>query len=338
MQSLSVIYRPTEWEDCLGQSSIIKILKQQLLNKKYSNCYLFTGPSGVGKTTLARILANKINNNVGSAIEIDGASNNGVDQVRAIIEDAKERSLVSPYKIYVIDECHAITSQGWQAFLKCLEEPPAHTIFIFCTTNIEKVPETIQNRCMRFNFNRVSISEIENKLKDICLNEGIKPDTESLNYISKLANGSVREAIATLEKCLDYNMDLNINNVLECLGNFSHKTLFKLTNAIIDNDEKNILLTTNEIFKNSSSLVRFVDYYFTFILDLSKYCLFKNTEIINIPSCYKEDLDYTTSIEDGSKYFTWLANKLLDLKLLLKQDTTGRDTLDLSLINMSRGN
>ena len=220
MLSLSVKYRPTKFEEVCSQKAIVKILNRQLELKDYSNCYLFSGPSGTGKTTIARIFSNKINNGVGEPIEIDAASNNGVDNIRSIIDEAKERSLVSEYKIFIIDECHMITTAGWNAFLKCIEEPPKYTIFMFCTTNPEKIPSTILNRVMRFNLSKINLVDIESRLDYISNQEKLLNYKEAINYISKIANGSLREAIADLEKCLNYSNDLKIENILECLGSF----------------------------------------------------------------------------------------------------------------------
>lgn len=334
MPALSVKYRPKEFEDVCSQSSIIKILKRQLELKQYSNCYLFSGFSGTGKTTLARIFATKINNGEQGTIEIDGASNNGVDNIRNIIESAKERSLVSEYKIYIVDEAHMITTAGWNSFLKTLEEPPVHTIFIFCTTNPEKLPITIQNRLMKFNLSRISIEEIKSRLDYICEQENIINYKEAIDYIAKISNGSLRNAISNLEKCINYNKDLNINNVLECLGNFSYTNLFELTNAIIDGSKENILKITNNIYLNGDDINYFIDLYLTFILDLINYCLFKDLNLIKIPSYMKKDLDYTIKIENNSKYFTWLSNQVLNIKNTIKQDINSKTTVEIMLLNL----
>ena len=153
--------------------------KNSLKNRDFKNALLFCGSSGCGKTTCARIFANEINQGFGEPIEIDAASNNGVENIRMITKAANERALDGEYKIYIIDETHALTSQSWQAFLKCLEEPPKYTIFIFCTTDPQKIPETILNRVMRFNFTRIPIEQIKDRLKYISFDR-IK---EELNII-----------------------------------------------------------------------------------------------------------------------------------------------------------
>ena len=172
MESLAVKYRPRTFDSVCSQSSIVKILQRQLDTGEISNTLLFCGSSGCGKTTCARIFANEINKGVGNPIEIDAASNNGVDNVKQIIREANERSIDSEYKVYIIDECHSLTNQAWQAFLKCIEEPPKYTIFIFCTTDPQKIPETIKNRVQKFTFNRISVDKIKERLTFICRSEG----------------------------------------------------------------------------------------------------------------------------------------------------------------------
>lgn len=171
-KTLAVKYRPKTFDDVTEQGSIKIILQQQLENDEIKNAYLFCGPAGCGKTTCARIFANEINKGLGNPIEMDAASNSGVDDVRNIIQQAQTKSLDSEYKVFIIDECHSISNTGWQAFLKLIEEPPAKSIFIFCTTDPERIPKTILSRVQRYNFTKISQQGIIDRLRYILENEG----------------------------------------------------------------------------------------------------------------------------------------------------------------------
>lgn len=166
-QSLAVKYRPTYFYSLTEQSAIKEILENQVKTKTFQHGYLFTGPAGTGKTTSARIFANMINDGKGNPIEVDAASNSGVDNIRQIIEDAKRKPLDAEYKIFIVDECHSLSNGAWQALLKTLEEPPKFTVFIFCTTNPEKVPETILSRVQRYAFQKISTQGIADRLRYI---------------------------------------------------------------------------------------------------------------------------------------------------------------------------
>ena len=171
-KTLAVKYRPKTFDDVTEQGSIKIILQQQLSSGEIKNAYLFCGPAGCGKTTCARIFANEINNGLGNPIEMDAASNSGVDDVRNIIQQAQTKSLDSEYKVFIIDECHSISNTGWQAFLKLIEEPPAKSIFIFCTTDPQKIPRTILSRVQRYDFTKISQKGIVDRLRYILENEG----------------------------------------------------------------------------------------------------------------------------------------------------------------------
>ena len=339
MEALAVRYRPQTFEDVCSQESIIKILKRQIETIQVKNCYLFCGASGCGKTTIARIFAKEINNHLGNPIEIDGASNNGVDNVKQIIASASERALDGgKYKIYIIDECHMLTTQAWNAFLKCIEEPPVFTIFIFCTTDPQKIPATILNRCQRFNFNRIKSDIIRERLISISDKEGFSNCTDTCDYISRICNGQMRDAISLLEKCADYNTDLSITNALNALGNYSYDVEFKLINHIIDGNVKEVLEIINDIFQDGGDLKLFIEQFLTFCLDLCKFALSNDYQVTSLPHSYEEELKRATSFQDAPKYYNYVVDKLLALKNMLKTDSNIRNTVEVVLMGITNCN
>ena len=342
-KSLATKYRPQTFEEVSGQTNIVQILKRQLETNSFKHTYLFCGPSGDGKTTIARIFAKNLNHGLGEPIEIDGASNNGVDNVRAIIDESKSRAMDAEYKVIIVDECHMLTIQAWNAFLKCLEEPSEYTIFVFCTTDPQKIPQTVQNRCQRFNLSRIDTNLIRDRLLYVSKCEGFTNYNEACDYISKLSNGGMRDALSLLEKASDYSNDLSINNVLNALGNFSYKVFLELENALYDGDQATILRIIEDSFRSGNDLKLFVEQFLDFTLDINKYCLFKDISMTKIPSSIEKNdgtklnLEYVINIENPIQYYNSLITKLLDLKTQLKYDTTPKTTIEVQLINFSRG-
>lgn len=334
MISLSVKYRPTKFNDVSSQTSIIRILSRQIDTNTFKNAYLFCGSSGCGKTTIARIFANEINKHQGNPIEIDAASNNGVDNVKQIIKSASERSLDSEYKIYIIDECHALTSQAWQAFLKCIEEPPRYTIFIFCTTEKNKVPDTIKNRCQVFNFNRIPSELIRLRLEYICKNEGFINYFDACDYISRICKNQMRDGIAFLEQCAAYDNDLNLENVLKVLGSYSYSVYFKLINSLIDGNLDSIITIINNIYNDGNDLKLFVDQFLSFILDISKYIICNSLTVTKFPNNQLEEIKKATNFENPLQYYQYIMNKLMTLKNDIKNDTDIKSTVDVYFIQM----
>ena len=335
-ESLAVKYRPKTFSEICGQSSIVKIITRQIEMNEFKNGCLFAGASGCGKTTIDHIVANMINNGQGEPIEIDAASNNGVENVRQIIHDAQERSIDSKYKVYIIDECHSLTNQAWQAFLKCIEEPPTYTIFIFCTTDPQKIPETIKNRVQRFTFNRISTEQIRERLAYICRMEGFTNYEESVDYLSRMAEGGARAAITFLDKCSSYSTDLNINNVLAALGNYSYDTFFSLINNMIDGNEAEVLSIISKFYDEGNDLKLFVDQFLNFCMDVTKYSLFKSPEVTRIPSSMEPQLQGSTNFDNASRYYTYVIDKLLVLKNMLKNDNSPRSTIEILFLQITR--
>lgn len=225
-----------------------------------------------------------------------------------------------------------ITTAGWNAFLKCIEEPPKYTIFIFCTTDFQKIPQAISNRCQIFSLNRIKDKDIKERLLYICNKEGIN-GLDGIDYIAKISQGSMRQAISYLDKCKDYSNDITIENAIECLGNYSYDIFFKLTNSIIDNNKSELFNIFDDLYISGTDLKLFISNYFDFILQLYKYIIFKDISITDIPTAYKQSVDYTVNIQNADKFFNSLLNRLLDIKQSIKFDSNIKTTIEVMLIN-----
>lgn len=342
-KSLATKYRPKEFSEVVEQGVTVRILQRVLEKGAPKNAYLFAGASGSGKTTLARIFANKLNNGCGTPIEIDAASNNGVENVRAIIESADQRSLDSIYKVFIIDEAHSITTQGWQAFLKCLEEPPMYTIFMFCTTEPHKIPATILNRLQRYNIAKISNEGIRTRLEYICQQEGFTNYSETCDLISKICQGCMRDAITMLDQCSDFSEDLCLENSKQILGNVSAEVMMKLTNFLLDGNEEKMFAVIESLFQEGVDLKQFMSNYLEFVLDLCKYIIFQTIGVTNIPEYLETvqdqytNLRYTVGFENSLVWFNKLADKVLDIKNAIKYDTSYKTTIEAYLIRICRG-
>lgn len=284
MISLATKYRPSKLEDVVGQSVTVDILRYQIEKEILAGALGFFGASGCGKTTIARIVSNMINDNKGHPIEIDAASNNSVDDVRNIIEGASQRSLDSKYKVYIIDECHAISSQGWQAFLKLLEEPNKYTKFIFCTTNPEKIPDTVISRLQTFTFTKISDEQIVDRLRYICRAEELELDDNSLKFITRISNGSMRQSIANLEKCTKTSKIVSYEEVVKIAGSSNYDLMIELFKSIYNKNDKIAVSIVENVYKSGKDLKLFVFEFLKFILDLSKAKIFENNlSITSLP-------------------------------------------------------
>lgn len=302
-QSLAIKYRPTTFDDVVEQSTIKTILQYQLDNNLTKNAYLFCGGAGTGKTTCARIFANAINHYQGNAIEIDAASNSGVDDVREIIKQAKTKSLESEYKIFIIDECHSLSNTAWQALLKLIEEPPVKSVFIFCTTDPQKIPKTILSRVQRFDFQRISTGSIVKRLVYILnkeqneQNEFTTIEDDAVEYIAKIADGGMRDAITLLDKCLSYDKEITLYNVVNALGVLDFGEMFTLLESIIEKDKNGIIEFIEGVHYSGRDLKMFIKQFTTFVLDVAKYQISNSPDkdvsfqFIQIPQIYKPQLD-----------------------------------------------
>ena len=297
-ESLAVKYRPKVFEDMTEQSAIKEILMNQLETKTFQHGYLFTGPSGTGKTTSARIFANMINVGNGNPIEVDAASNSGVDNIRQIIEDAKRKPLDAEYKIFIVDECHSLSDSSWQALLKTLEEPPKFTIFIFCTTNPEKIPETILSRVQRYAFQKISNEGIIERLNNILEKESkesklpISWSTDAVEYIAKVSSGGMRDAITLMDKCLSLSNNLSLKYVLQAIGSEDYNTFITFLSALEKKEKEVSIKVVEDVYNAGKDVKQFMKDFSKFILEVEKYALYNNFDYISLPNTLENELEH----------------------------------------------
>jgi DNA polymerase-3 subunit gamma/tau len=246
-------YRPETFEDVVGQSAITKTLENAIKSNHLAQALLFTGPRGVGKTTCARILAKKINHESGAydpdedfafnIFELDAASNNGVDQIRSIVDQVRIPPQVGKYKVYIIDEVHMLSNAAFNAFLKTLEEPPAHAIFILATTEKHKIIPTILSRCQIFDFKRITVSAMREHLKRIALKEGIHAEEDALQIIAQKADGALRDSLSIFDRVVSFSgKELTVKAVTENLNVLDRETYFDVTDLLLENNIPQLLV------------------------------------------------------------------------------------------------
>lgn len=331
--SLAVKYRPTDLSDVVGQEETRTILTNQLQKHDLRNAYLFCGPAGCGKTTTARIFANMINQNTGGILELDAASNNSVEDVRSISQQAGTQSLTSEYNIFLLDEVQAFSSSAWGAMLKTLEEPPAKAIFIMCTTNPEKIPKTILSRVQRYDFQRISQKGIFNRLHSIALEElgsvkDIIIEHDALEYIAKIADGGMRDAITMLDKCLAYSTELTVDVVLKALGIADYDVMFELLVALHTKNAETVMKIIDQIYAQGKDLKLFIKTFMDFILDMCKYNVTRSSDFVKIPPSYNlEEYSY-----DVYAYCTRLLDCLISLIEQLRWETAPKSVIESTLM------
>ena len=274
-------FRPQEFEDVKGQDHIVTTLKNQIKADRIGHAYLFCGTRGTGKTTIAKIFAKAVNcehpvdgspcgecpsckaiatGNSMNVIEIDAASNNGVDNIRQIREEVEYRPTEGKYKVYIIDEVHMLSIGAFNALLKTLEEPPSYVIFILATTEAHKIPITILSRCQRYDFRRISIDTIAGRLNDLMEQEKVVVEERAIRYIAKAADGSMRDALSLLDQCIAFYLgqELTYDKVLETLGAVDTEVFSRLLRQILDKDVKGAIATVEELVTEGRELGQFV--------------------------------------------------------------------------------
>lgn len=311
-QTLYRKYRPSSFEEVVGQKVVIKTLKNSILNNKISHAYIFAGPRGTGKTSIAKILAKTVNcknldgtnpcNNCSSCIEfndkksidiieIDAASNNGVDEIRELKSKVNLVPSLGKYKVYIIDEVHMLTTGAFNALLKTLEEPPSHIIFILATTEPHKIPATILSRCQRFDFKKISDNDLIERMKVIIEKENIEIEENALIEIARLADGGMRDSLSILDQAISYcNDKIKLDDIYEINGIITKEKIRKIIEYINNKNIESLFSLINELNNDGKDFVKVSEEIILFLRDL----ILKNS----VPEYFKEN-NYNIDIYDN---------------------------------------
>lgn len=344
-------YRPVDFDNVYGQEEVVKVIKNAIINNKVSHAYLFCGPRGTGKTTIAKIIAKLVNcehlengepcgkcynclnfMNSNDIVEIDAASNNGVDEIREIRDKVNLVPSNAKYKVYIIDEVHMLTTQAFNALLKTLEEPPAHVIFILATTEPHKIPLTIASRCQKFRFSKISDDLIAQRLRQIADFENIDIDNDALFEIARLADGGMRDAINILDQLVAYtNSKITLDDIYKVNGSVSYSDLYELLRAITFNDKVRIIEFVDDIDKNGKEINKFVEEMIIFLKDV---VLYKNADFLSNIEMKNENIKLVSEIYSNRNLYD-LIESLNSVQNVIKLSTHGSIIFLTSILKFS---
>ena len=300
-------YRPTTFEEVAGQQHVVKTLRNALSTGKIAHAYLFAGPRGTGKTTMAKLLAKALNCEDGigcqcnackncvaindgshpDVLELDAASNNGVDEIRELIDKVKYGTILGRYKVYIIDEVHMLSAGAFNALLKTLEEPPEHVIFILATTEPHKILPTILSRCQRYDFSKVQDNDIRERIKVILSTEHVTYDEEAVNLIISLADGGMRDALSILDQVLAYSGDtLNVSDILDIFSLESKEEKLALITSIAEGDTKDVLLRLKRYIEKGTDIKRLTN---DLLMILKDILIYRTSDTLDFSEVLKEE-------------------------------------------------
>ena len=350
-------YRPNNLDELVGQKFISITLKQALLTKKIAPAYLFNGPRGTGKTSSARIFAKSLNCQAfdqptitpcckcdlcrqitdGSAldiIEIDAASNTGVENIREIIERARFAPTQARWKVYVIDECHMLSTAASNALLKTIEEPPSRVVFILATTNPERVLNTIKSRCQKFDFRRISPSDIFQHLSDIAEKESIEYEAQALKMIAKRSNGGMRDAQSLLEQLNLLPEGITINNIQNLLGEVSESELTNLIKSLVENNPESLIDTCNKLYDAGNEPLQIIIGLLNITRDLLLHTTNnKYSELYYTSDEFRDELDKISKTINKSTIINW-HNNLRNIEYQIKSSDNPRLWFEIHLTGL----
>jgi DNA polymerase III subunit gamma/tau len=356
-QALYRVYRPQSFNDVVGQQHIIKTLQNALVQEKFSHAYLFSGPRGTGKTTAAKILAKAVNcekapiaepcnecatcrgitdGSISDVIEIDAASNNGVDEIRDIRDKVKYAPSAVRYKVYIIDEVHMLSIGAFNALLKTLEEPPAHVIFILATTEPHKIPLTIISRCQRFDFKRISPEDIVYRMKEVLGSEELEVSEDALYEIAKASEGGMRDALSLLDQSISYSTDkVSLEDVLSITGAVSQSFIVKIVQAIFNKNIVEALDSVESLIKNGKDPARFVEDLIFYYRDVLLYQASEENAYLLEKAAVNEEFKELSSKMDSAFIYKVIA-ELNQTQQEMKWSNHPRVLLEVALVKLAQ--
>ncbi|MCT4509926.1 MAG: DNA polymerase III subunit gamma/tau [Tepidibacter sp.] len=357
-KALYRVYRPLKFEDVIGQEHITKTLKNQIDNNNIAHAYLFSGTRGTGKTSTAKIFARAVNcinpsnhepcneceickgilnDSIMDVVEIDAASNNGVDDIRELRENVKYPPTKGKYKVYIIDEVHMLSQGAFNALLKTLEEPPYYIIFILATTEAHKIPATILSRCQKYDFKRVKVDDIVIRMKKICDDLNIQVEEKALNLIARNSGGALRDALSILDQCVSYSEnEIKYSDVVNLLGTVNIDFLFDMSEYIIKQDTKHALELLNELIICGKDIKNFltdlIDHFRNLMVCKVSHELY---EIINLPVETIDLLKNQSESVDLNNVIR-IINLLSDTQNNIKYSSNSRISLEIAIMKLSQ--